>query len=510
MTMKRTTALKLFTLLLSTSVLSLPSYGQEPVCQEGAQVTEGPVTLQETLERTYMQNATLDAARAGLRAQVETVSQAVADWRPSLSVRGTQGFGSTWNKTVTTPAPGPDNNRKSHAHSHETGYVATLSQNIYKGGATVANIGEQDNTFFSVKGDLFSTEQNVLFSAMKAHADIIALQDTVKYRQEAVAFYKTILQDAEARFEVGAAPRTDLETARAQYEDAQGDLSVALGDLESAKATYVKIVASSPENLAPPEIILPLPESYEEAHEVASTNNPSIKSARFKLEAAQYHVDVQFAELLPELNVQGTVGNDWDGRHTNSRINGAFGTEKVTSRETAVAATATLTVPIYMQGIPSSKVRQAYQLVAQQKVTLVQIRRDVEEATRTAWEKHLAAREALKGYLAAVKAGEIAVEGAKAEFELGAKSIVDVTVVQNQLITAQIELVAAQEAIITTAYGVLQAMGSLMAANLKLNVQYYDPDAYYNEYRDAWIQFWQGEDWRYVKDEPCGPPCVRP
>jgi outer membrane protein len=111
--------------------------------------------------------------------------------------------------------------------------------------------------------------------------------------------------------------------------------------------------------------------------------------------------------------------------------------------------------------------------------------------------------------MAAVKAGELAVEGGSAEADVGVTSIVDVLVLQKDLIQAQIQLVTAQEALITTTYGVLQAMGSLMACTLKLNVRYYDPDCYYNEYKDAWIQFWQGEDWRYVRDEPCGPICPR-
>ena len=61
----------------------------------------------------------------------------------------------------------------------------------------------------------------------------------------------------------------------------------------------------------------------------------------------------------------------------------------------------------------------------------------------------------------------------------------------------------AQQRLIVTAYQVLASMGRLTARELKLNVKYYDPDAYYNEYKNAWIQFWQGKDWRYVKDGEC-------
>src|SRR5436189_285283 len=103
--MKQKTILRFFTLLVSTSFLCSPVFGNTPPsekvvqespcekpcdpCQENDQT---PVSLQETLERTYMQNATLDAARANLRAKDEDLSQANADWRPSLSAEGTQRF----------------------------------------------------------------------------------------------------------------------------------------------------------------------------------------------------------------------------------------------------------------------------------------------------------------------------------------------------------------------------------------------------------------------------------
>jgi outer membrane protein TolC len=63
---------------------------ETPCSPEQLQEKSANVTLQETLEKIYMQNTELDAARAGLRAEDEDVSQANADWRPSLSVEGIQ------------------------------------------------------------------------------------------------------------------------------------------------------------------------------------------------------------------------------------------------------------------------------------------------------------------------------------------------------------------------------------------------------------------------------------
>lgn len=500
MKMQHTKILKFLTLLISTSFLCAPSFGDVPLCKNESQETskslsetenQAPVTLQETLERAYMQNATLDAARAGLRATDEIVSQANADWRPSLSVQGTQSYQQTY--------PIQAHGLRQRSHQGSTGYVAEITQNIYKGGATDAQIGVAESNVFGEKAGLFSTEQQVLFSAIEAHASVIANQDIVKYRQDSVSFYKQFLDRTQARFEVGdeKAARADVEAALADYEGAKADLSKAIGALETSKAQYFQIVASSPENLAPADILLELPETYEEVLERAKANNPQITQASYAVEAAEYTVDLRIAGLLPVLGVAGTVGNDR-----------RFGTGLSDHpKQTSLGARAILDVPIYRQGIPSSEIRQAYQTLAQQKVNLVQAQRVVEQGAKTAWENLIAAREALKGYMAQVKAQEVAVEGKMEEANVGLATIVDVLFLQKDLIQAQINLVNAEDALVTATYSVLQAMGSLMACSLKLNVKYYDPDVYYNEYKNAWIQFWQGEDLRYVKDEPRGPMC---
>ena len=128
------------------------------------------------------------------------------------------------------------------------------------------------------------------------------------------------------------------------------------------------------------------------------------------------------------------------------------------------------------------------------------IEKEVVEAARIAWANLIAARESLKGFLASVKAQEVAVEGAYEEVNVGTKTIIDVLQIEQRLINVQIDLSNAQQNLIIAGYQVLQAMGRLTARDLHLNVTYYDPDAYYNEYKEAWIQFWQGKDYRYVKD----------
>jgi len=493
--MKKTKVFNGLTLFLLTTAVGGICYGAEsdaiqslatPCSPEQLQEKAENVTLQETLEKIYMQNATLDAARAGLRATDENVSQANAQWRPSLSVTGTQQL--TQQYPIGSAAISGARN-----HGSITSYTATINQNVYQGGKTEATIGQTESQVLQGRSNLFVTEQETLFKGVQAHTSILAAEAIVNYRKESLEFNKKNYERTLARYEVGEESRTDVEAAKGNYEEAKADLSEAIGRLEDAKAVYLNQVGSPPGKLTPANLIVQLPKTYEEVLEVAQAQNPAIIAAGYAVEAANYFVDVQMAGLLPVVDVQGNVGNT---RQISST--GTF--PGLAQKNTNLSAVATVTVPIYAQGIPNSQVRQAYQQVAQAKVEFVGTQRQVVQDARTAWDGLIAARDAVKGFLAQVKAQELAVEGAYEEVNVGTKTVIDVLELQQKLIDAQVNLANSQKQLVDAGYAVLQAMGRLMARDMKLNVKYYDPDAYYNEYKDAWIQFWKGKDWRYVKN----------
>ncbi len=483
MKMKCLNVLSFLTILGSSTVLYVPFLNALPLsCSPNGEAQES-VSLQETLEKAYMQNADLDATRAELRSTDEEVSQANAAWRPSLSVQGVQ------SQSQTYPIDRLPNQTRTHGSS--TGYTATLNQNIYQGGLTDATIGRAESNVLAGKAGLFNTEQKTLLTALQAHTGILTTQAIAEYQKQAVEFYKKIWEHAQARFEVGEGDRVDVEAAKGNYEGAVGKLSEAVRDFENTKAVYLNQVGSPPGKLAPANILLALPPVYEEALKVAKEHNPVVLQARYAVEAAEYFVRMQIAELLPTVGINGSVGNDRRGGTGN---NGHL-------KKTTLGFEANVTIPLYAQGIPSSRIRQAYQRLAQQKIQLVGAQRNVVQDVRTAWDNLVAAREGVKGYLAQVKAQEIAVEGAQEAVNVGIKTIIDVLFLEQDLINAQINLATAQQTLVVASYQLLQAMGRLTARDLRLRVKYYDPDAYYNEYKDAWIQFWQGKDLRYVKED---------
>lgn len=465
------------TLLAASSALSLVAESTSKVSTEDSQLS--PVTsLEDALSRTYMQNTDLDAQRAQLRQTDENVNQALDQWRPSVSVQGQQ------SKNWQFPTKGRDN------YSGTTGVGASVNQNIYAGGGTVAGTRKAESDVMAGRSQLVNQEQKSLFDASQAFFNVIARREIVEARKKNEEFLKKTLDQAQARYEVGEISRTDVAAAEASYAEAAAQRVQAQGDFEVANAAFYQVVGSPAGNLVMPKVLLPLPDKLQDAQSIALTKSPTISQAKHQLESSEHNVNVALAQLLPKVDVSGSSNTQ--------RQAASFGVDQ---KGTALSAQVTATVPIYSQGIPNSQARQAHQAVGQAKVQLEGARRAVKKGVTEAWESLIAARKAVEQYVASVKAQKLAVEGVTEEAIVGVKTVLDVLEQEKKYIDTQVSLIQAEQSLMVASYQVLQSMGQLTAKELGLNVNHYDPEKHYDDVKWASFQFWEGEDERYVKDD---------
>ena len=122
-------------------------------------------SLVQALSTTYNSNPDLLAQRAVLRQTDETLAQAVANWRPrvSLSVE--------YNKIEydSLPAVRP---ATFYALNGRT-TLLSITQPIFRGGKTVADTKTAQANIQAQRATLADTEQNVLLQAVNAYADLV-------------------------------------------------------------------------------------------------------------------------------------------------------------------------------------------------------------------------------------------------------------------------------------------------------------------------------------------------
>jgi len=419
-------------------------------------------TLSEILAYTYRTNPTLNAARANLRVVDEGVPRAKGGWLPTVSSTLTAGYYNADSETNVSSSDGS---------TTPTYGAITVTQPLYRGGRTAADINSAEYSVQQERANMFGTEQNTLLDALTVYMNVIRDQSVLELQKKNRARLQTQLQATRDRFEVGEVTRTDVAQSEARVAIADADLIQAEGNLISSRVAYERVVGTVPSELEDPDIDISLPDNREEAVEQSVINNFSLIAAKFDERRLGEVVDLVFGELLPTVSLIGSAEHTRD-----SGLND--------DRSTELTLTAQVVIPLYQKGQVSARVRAAKENANRSRIVVESIRRDtVDLAARAyeAWQTSVAQISALE---ASVDAAEIALDGVEQEATVGARTVLDVLDAEQELLDSQVSLVSAKRDEVVAAYTLLLAMGKLTAADLDLDVEFYDYDKHYRDVID--------------------------
>lgn len=412
-------------------------------------------SLQDALVKAYQSNPQLLAERANLRATDEEVSQAIAQWRPRVSINADY-------SKIHSEAKTDGVALKSLTRSEPWSADVTATQTVFAGGRILAQRRQADANVNAGRARLHSTEQTVFLNTIAAYMNVVRDEAVLKLNEANIALLRKQLEAAKARFDVGEITRTDVAQAEARLAGGLAQETSAQAGLKASRLAYERAVGEAPGTLDPKPVLPTIPETELQAREVANAHNPNLVAARAQEDAAKYGVDFAVGQMLPTVTVQASYG-----RSGQERFRETIGDD---SRLTATAS-----IPLYQGGSEWSGIRQAKELNNRARLAVEDARRATDEGVQNAWESYRAAKASSEANRQQVKAAEIAYEGVEQEQEVGSRTTLDVLNQQQELLNARVALVRSERDEIVASYSLLSAVGSLTAQNLELPVQVYDP-----------------------------------
>jgi outer membrane protein len=427
-------------------------------------------TLTHALADAYNTNPQILAQRALLRATDEQVPQALANWRPTVNFTGQVGG----ERSAFSPA----NTRTAYSTFYQNSLNLQVAQPVYSGGRTVAQTSQAINTVESTRAQTLAVETSVFQAVAQAYLDVVRDQALVEVNRNNVAVLRKQLEATQDRFRVGEVTRTDVAQAEASLAQAVGQLVTTQGNLENSRAEYVRAVGHPPGTLMLPRERPALPATLEEAASLAANNNFNVISANFAELAARDNIDVVRGQLLPQISLVGTLNRSLAPSIT---LNAA--------RQQSGAIAAQMTMPLYEGGAIYSQTRAAQQTVGQRRSQVDDSRRAAVQLATQNWSTLQAARASISSFASAVRAAQIALEGTQQEALVGTRTVLDVLIQNQTLLTTQSQLVTAEHDAALAEFNVAAATGRLIAPELKLPVKLYDMERHYKDVRDKWIGF---------------------
>jgi outer membrane protein len=431
---------------------------------QGAAIAQ---SLEEALAKAYVNNPTLRAARAELRATDEGVPQALSGWRPTLELNYDIG------KTHSASAGGGNSSSGNQNRTPKTGSVS-IEQNLFQGFQTVSGTAEAEQDVKAQRARLASTEQTVLFNAATAYMDVVRDGAVLNLNVSNERVLGRQLQATRDRFEVGEVTRTDVAQAESRLSSAKADRIQSEGDLVRSRARFLQVIGDMPETLKPAKTLGGLPTSEKVAIDLARAENPDVIAAKFEENSSKSAIKTAEGALLPTVDLVGQLRRSDQASSPSSRS------------ETA-SITAQLVVPLYQAGAVTSRIRQAKQVWSQRKRELDVAMWAATQGATDAWQTLETAQAQIAAFAAAVRAGEIALEGVRQEAQVGSRTVLDVLDAEQELLNARVSLVRAERDAVVASVDLRRAVGTLQASKLKLAVDPYDPEKNYRAVRGKWL-----------------------
>lgn len=444
-------------LIMSSCLLMSMTFVQTQVWAE---------TLEQALISAYLNNPTLSAQRAGLRASDEAVAQAVSNWRPTIEF--TASAGREVNTSSLRSGSAATQNR------NQSSFGLYISQPLFRGGRTAAEVSEAENSVKAERARLTNIEQDVLLSAATAYLDVYRNEAVLELNKNNEAVLMRQLEATQDRFQVGEITRTDVHQAEARLAKSTADRIESNAILTTSRATYLNVVGNQPSlKLKLPALTSSTVASIKDAIKEAVLNNPNVIAAQYDERAAIDNIDTIWGELLPEVELTASANRAYNSAAESSRID-------------SYDALVNLTVPLYQSGSVYSRLRQSKQQASDFRIRVDRERRNAAEFASRSWDTLQSAQARLTAFRTAIKAATIAFEGVEREASVGSRTVLDVLDAEQELLDARVSFTRSQRDHSVAMYELLSAMGQLTAFHLQLPVELYDPEIHYQEIRDMW------------------------
>jgi outer membrane protein len=384
---------------------------------------------------------------------------------------------------VTTPVQTPAGIRNNVTYPQTSGsigvqsYGGTITQNLLNGFGTASRTRQAEQLVSAARETLRLTEQTVLLNAATAYMNLIRDMAILDLQRRNVEVLQEQLRQTRERFSVGEVTRTDVAQSESRLAAARASMLSAESNSTTSRSTYRQVIGVEPGTLAPASSVDRFSPRYLPAAILeARARHPSVTTAMFNVDAAQFQVKIAESSLYPTLNLVGSAQQNYGSTSALAII-----------QSFSASVTGQLTVPVYQGGTEYATIRQAKETLGQRRIDLDTARDQSQQTLTQSWGQLEAAKAQIQATTTQVNAAEIALNGVREEARVGQRTTLDVLNAQQELVNARVSLVTAERDRVVASYALLAASGRLSPEVLGLGVPLYDPRVHYHQVRDTWV-----------------------
>ena len=304
-----------------------------------------------------------------------------------------------------------------------------LQQLIFDGGRVIAAIRTAKESDIAGRDTLVRQLQTLDYTVAQAYYGVLQANATVNADASLVRQFETQEGAVRQQIRLGAAARSDLAAAQFQTAQARGALITAQGTAIGAQATFATDLGLNADALVDPQPLAgaggPKILGYAPSLREALALRPDYLSAEHTVESAQQNVRYAKLGRFPSITANASTGySEFLPAATPKLIAGQ-------------SLGATLTIPIFDQGLTNYNVAIAQSQLDQATAGLLGSRLTIESDVRGALANLISARASLLQAQAELQSAQVNQQATQAKYRVGAATITDIVTAEANLATAQ-------------------------------------------------------------------------
>jgi len=217
----------------------------------------------------------------------------------------------------------PGSNRTSTSANYSLGL--DIRQEVFDGGASFSNLKASSADEAASQENFRSARQSLIFNVKSNYFSVLLARKLLEVDENALKTSEEQLKNAQARYDLGSAPLSDLLKVKVDLASAQSILISHRSDYQQLMANLNSLLGEDVNDSLELTDELAQPKApalgYEEALIKAEKNHPDLLAAQKRMEAADWGLQAGRAGLYPSIGL--SAGYGWNNRDF-SRVTSLF------------------------------------------------------------------------------------------------------------------------------------------------------------------------------------------
>ena len=407
--------------------------------------------LQFFIDAALKNNLKLNAERKNHQSIKENINISRSEFLPSISLSGNQSSSQSTNRTNQSGSSLSDSNLDTETKT------ISVDQKIFQGFKGYNSLKKSELEVKQADFKLKQVEQQTILDTVSSYFDYRFKTKNEEFNLSNVNLFERQVESDSARLQKGEITLTDLAQSESSLAGANANLIKAKTELLASKTNFERVIRKKvPSTINTNERIkVKLPNTLQEALNVAKLNNADLLIAKLDYQIAEKDLTIEKAKLSPSASINYSKSENKDYSSTIDELD----------QETVKA---TISWPIIKGGENISAIKKSSFKKQRSLLLSEDAENRVITETTNAWSNYQSSESVLTATEAQLKAAEIANEGITLEYDSGnTRTTLEVIQSRSLLLDARIAFAKAERDFMISKFELAFQLGTLSLSSIK-------------------------------------------